>query len=199
MLKNVTLVLLVMIGCGGKTIDQLDDGGTNDGGPKGDAIYVDVPAPSDAIALPDSSLACNEIDPGTKTVPVMQVAQDPGPFAGTTASIQPGLYELVSFTLYTGPNGSSGNGGTIAGEVRVNVANSADYIFQAATQQDNQAPSRSNSDGNTAGPGVLAISQTCPSQGNAMKVAYYADSTSFTIRVDTGNATADETFDFVSP
>ncbi len=181
-----------MIGCGGKTVDPLD-GGADDGGPKGDAIYVDVPAPSDAFSLPDASSECNTIDPGTKTTSLMQVAEDAPPFAGTSNVIQPGLYALTSFTIYTGPNGSSGSSGTIAGQVRVNVANSADYIFQAAIVQDNQAPARSNSDGNNAGTGMLSIATTCPQPAQPVTALYSADSSSFTLRLGTGNAT-DEAF-----
>jgi hypothetical protein len=195
-----TLLLLLVAACGGKTVDPLDDGGDNDGGVKKDAV-VDV-KPSDVTPPPDDAkppLECNPVDPGSKTISMMEVAQDPPPFAGTSTSIQPGLYELVSLTVYTGPNGSSGNSGSIAGEIRVNVANSADYIFQVASVQDNQAPMWSNSDGNIVGPGTLTIAQTCPQPQPAVKVQYTADSTSFMIRVDAGNQTADEKFDYIGP
>ena len=197
MLRSVTLVLLVVAGCGGKTVDN-DDGGTNDGGPKQDAIVVPIdafPPPSDGAPPPQ----CNNLDPGKKTISVTEVAQDPPPFGSTSTFIQPGLYELASLTIWTGPNGPSGSSGSIAGELRVNAANSADYIFQVATVQDNQAPMWSNSDGNNAGPGVIAISQTCPSPAGAVKVLYEADSTSFTIRVVTGSQTADETLALIGP
>jgi hypothetical protein len=199
MLRSALVLLLAAAACGGKTINPLDDGGDNDSGVKKDVVVVDVtpppPPPIDGAPPPQ----CNNVDPGTKMVSVMQVPQNAPPFAGTSTFIQPGLYELVSLTLYTGPNGPSGSTGSVAGEIRVNVANSADYIFQVATVQDNQAPTWTNSDGNSAGPGVLTIAQTCPQPQQAVKVLYAADSTSFLIRVDTGNVTAEEKLAYIGP
>jgi hypothetical protein len=200
MLRYTLALVLVAAACGGKTVGPLEDGGgDNDSGVKKDVIVSDVtpppPPPSDG-APPQQ---CNNLDPGTKTISMMQIPQSPPPFAGTSTFIQPGLYELVSLSIYTGPNGSSGSSGSIQGELRVNVANSADYIFQVASVQDNQAPMWSNSDGNNAGPGVLTIAQTCPQPQPPVKVMYEADSTSFTIRVDAGNQTADETFEYIGP
>lgn len=200
MLRHFVLFAFVAA-CGGKTLQPLDGG--DDGGVKTDAITFDVGPKADAFPPPPTDGAppsqCNNVDPGTKTISMVEIAQDPPPFAGTSTFIQPGLYELVSLTIYTGPKGSSGTSGSIAGEIRVNVANSADYKFQIASVQDNQAPTWSNSDGNNAGPGVLAIAQTCPQPQPAVKVLYTADSTSFMIRVAAGNQTADETFDFIGP
>jgi hypothetical protein len=199
MLRSSLVLLLVAAACGGKTINPLDDGGTTDGSPKYDVIAVDVspppPPPLDGAPPPQ----CNNIDPGTKTISIMQIAQNPPPFAGTSTFIQPGLYELVSLTLYTGPSGPSGSQGSIASQIRVNVANSADYIFQVASVQDNQAPVWSNSDGNNTGPGVLTIAQTCPQPQQAVKVMYMADSSSFTIRVDAGSETAEEKLAYIGP
>jgi len=202
MLRHALLLLLAAAACGGKTINPLDDGGDNDGGAKKDVVVFDVGPPTDAFPPPSDGSPppqCNNIDPGTKTVSMTEVPQNPPPFAGTSTSIQPGLYELVSLTIYTGPNGPSGSAGSVAGEIRVNVANSADYIFQVATVQDNQAPAWSNSDGNIVGPGVLTIAQTCPQPQPAVKVLYTADSSSFMIRVDAGNQTVDEKFDYIGP
>lgn len=197
LIRNIAL-LFAVAACGGKTADPLDDGGTNDGSPKKDVVIVDVGPPTDAFPQPDGAPGtCNNIDPGTKTISMTQIAQDAPPFAGTSTLIQPGLYQLVSLTIYTGPNGPSGTSGSLAGEIRVNIANSADYIFQVASVQDNEAPQRSNSSGNNAGPGVLAIAQTCPTPEQEVKVFYEADSSSFTIRVDTGSETADEKFDLI--
>jgi len=197
------VVFLFVAACGGKTLEPLDDGGSDDSGVKKDGIAFDVGPPTDALPPPPGDGApppmCNNVDPGTKTVPEMQVAQDPPPFSGTSASIQPGLYELSSITIYTGPNGASGSTGTIAGEIRVNVANSADYKFQIGTVQDNQAPTRSNSDGNVVGPGTMTIAQTCPQAQPPVKVVYSATSSSFVIRVDAGSETADEAFEYFSP
>ena len=201
MLKRLALVLLAA-GCGGKTINPLDDGGSDDGSVKKDVVVIDVGPPTDAPPPPppiDGGPQCNNVDPGTKAVSVMQVPQNPPPFAGTSTFIQPGLYELVSLTLYTGPNGPSGSQGTIAGEIRVNVANSADYIFQVGSVQDNQASMHSNSDGNSAGAGVLTIAQTCPQPEQAVKVLYTASSQAFMLRIDTGSVTADEKFDYIGP
>jgi hypothetical protein len=192
-------LLLFLVGCGGKTIDPLQDGGSNDGSPQKDAVVIDVspppPPPTDGAPPPQ----CNSIDPGTKTITVAEVPQNPPPFGSTGNQIQPGLYELVSITVYTGPNGTSGSGGSIAGEVRVNIANSADYIFQVATVQDNQGVMRSNSSGNSSGPGVLVITQTCPTPDQGTKVLYTADSSSLALRVGTGNTTADEKFAYIGP
>jgi hypothetical protein len=204
MLKFNTLFLLIgLAACGGKTDNPLDDGGANDGGVKKDVAVFDVGPPIDAFPPPPLDGApppqCNNIDPGTKVISIMQVAQDPPPFAGTSTFIQPGLYELVSATIYTGPTGPSGSTGSVASEIRVNVANSADYIFQAATVQDNQAPTWSNSDGNNVGPGVLTLAQTCPQPQQAVKVQYAADSTAFVIRVAVANETAESKFDYIGP
>lgn len=195
-----TLLLLCVAACGGKTIETLD-GGDNDGGNK-DVVSFDVgskpdvsPPPLDGAPPPQ----CNDIDPGTKTISEMEVAQSAPPFAGTSSSIQPGLYALVSVTIYTGPNGSSGSSGSIAGQIRVNVANSADYIFEIGSVQDNQAPTHANSDGNIVGPGTLTIAQTCPQPQQPVKVLYTADSSSFMIRVDAGSQTADEKFVYIGP
>jgi hypothetical protein len=202
MLRPTLLLLLCAVACGGKTLEPLADAGDNDGGVKSDAI-VDVAPPTDAFPPPPTDGApppqCNNVDPGTKTISMTEVPQNPPPFAGTSTSIAPGLYELVSLTIYTGPNGSSGTSGSIAGEIRVGVANSADYIFQVASVQDNQAPTHSDSDGNIVGPGVLTIAQTCPQPQQPVKVLYTADSTSFMIRVDAGNQTADEQFEYIGP
>ena len=173
MLRSALFFLLAVAACGGKTLDPLDDGGDSDGGVKKDVVVIDVGPPTDAFPPPSDGSPppqCNNIDPGTKTISMMQIAQNAPPFAGTSSAIQPGLYELVSLTIYTGPNGTSGSSGSIAGQIRVNVANSADYIFEVGTVQDNQAPTHSNSDGNSVGPGVLTIAQTCPQPQPAVKV-----------------------------
>lgn len=199
MLRNVTLLLLACA-CGGKTVDPLDDGGTNDAAANKDAITIDVGPPTDAFPPTDGApqTQCNTIDPGTKMVSIDQVPQDPPPFASSsTAFIQPGLYELTAATLYTGPNGQSGSAGMIASELRANIANSADYIFQVASLQGNQAPMWTNASANNAGPGALSISTTCPTQDPPVKALFTADAQSFTIRVSSGNATADETFDLI--
>jgi hypothetical protein len=199
MLKPSVLFLFVAA-CGGKTLEPID-GGDNDGGVKKDVV-IDVGPPSDAFPPPSDGAPpplCNNIDPGSKTVPMTEVAQSAPPFAGTSSSIQPGLYELVSVTIYTGPNGSSGSSGTIAGQIRVSVANKADYIFEIGSVQDNQAPTHSNSDGNIVSPGTLTIAQTCPQPQQAVKVLYTADSSSFMIRVDGGSQTADESFAYIGP
>ena len=201
MLRSALLLLLAAAACGGKTINPLEDGGDGDRGVKKDVV-VDVGPPTDAFPPPSDGAPpplCNAIDPGTNTISMIELAQSAPPFAATSTSINPGLYELVSLTIYTGPNGSSGTSGSIAGQIRVNAANSADYIFEVASVQDNQAPMHSNSDGNNAGPGVLTIAQTCPQPQQAVKVLYEADSSSFTIRVGAGNQTADEKFVFVAP
>ena len=195
-------LFLFLACCGGKTIEPLQDGGSNDGASGKDVAVIDVglvdvgpPPPMDGDPPPE----CNSMDPGTKTISVAEVAQNPPPFASTGSPIQPGLYELASLTVYTGPNGTSGSGGSIAGEVRVNIANSADYIFQVATVQDNQGVMRSNSSGNSSGPGVLVISQTCPTVEQGVKVLYAADSSSLLLRVGSGTTTADEKFAYIGP
>ena len=202
MLRSVLVLLLAAAACGGKTIDPLDDGGDGDSGVKKDVIVVDVGPPTDAFPPPSDGAPpplCNDIDPGTKTISIMQVAQNPPPFAATSAMIQPGLYELVSLTVYTGPNGSSGSSGSLAAQIRVAIANKADYIFEIGSVQDNQAPTHSNSDGNTISAGVLSIAESCPQAQAPVKVLYAADSSSFSIRVDAGGETADEKFVYLGP
>ena len=199
MLRHTTLFLVLVAACGGKTIDG-DDGGGEDGGKNQDVIVVDE-GPPDVTVLPDSStVQCNTLDPGTNVVPIDEVAADPPPFASsTTQVIHPGLYDITSMTLYTGPNGSSGTSGTIAGELRANVANSADYVFQIVIAQDKQTPTWTNADANNAGPGALVITPTCPPSGQPTKVLYSVDSSSFTIRVTSSGETIDETFGYLSP
>src|SRR4051812_20832401 len=114
-------LLLFLACCGGQTIEPLDDGGSKDGAPNKDVIAIDSPPPPPPPPT-DGGSECNTIDPGTKTLSVAEVPQNPPPFASTSNPIKPGLYELVSIVVYTGPNGTSGSGGLIAGEVRVNVA-----------------------------------------------------------------------------
>lgn len=199
--SRLSLVLLVAA-CGGKTLEN-QDGGTTDGGPHNDAITSDVvPPPSDAFPPPTdgSPGGCNTIDPGTNTISIDQIPQNPPPFGSTgTPPLTPGLYALASITLYTGPNGPSGSGGTVAGELRVNIANSADYIFQVASVTNNDAPTHSNSTGNNTGPGAILISQICPDAQPGVNVLYVADATSFSLRVQASGATADESFKLIGP
>jgi hypothetical protein len=198
MLASRFSLLLLVAACGGKTV-EIDDGGTTDAGPHNDAVSSDVSPPPPPP--PDGSPGgCNTIDPGTKTISINQVPQDPPPFGSTgTPPLTPGLYELADITLYTGPNGPSGSGGTAAGEIRVNVANSADYIFQVVSVTNNEAPTHTNSTGNNAGPGTLVIAQTCPSSQPGVKVQYVADASSFRLRVQSSGVTADESFALIAP
>src|SRR5438105_11391268 len=109
MLKNLTL-FLCLAACGGKTLEPLDDGGANDAAIMKDAVAFDVVGPpTDAFPPPgDGGPQCNNLDPGTKSTTIQMIAANPPPFASSSAFIQPGLYEVVSITIYTGPNGSSG-------------------------------------------------------------------------------------------
>ena len=181
---------------------EIDDSGTTDGGHT-DAVSMDVAPPlSDAFPTPTdgSPGQCNNIDPGTKTISINQIGQNPPPFGSTgTPPLTPGLYELADLTLYTGPNGPTGSGGTAAGELRVNIANSADYIFQVASVTNNEAPTHSNSTGMNAGPGAIFISQICPDSQPGVNVAYIANASSFTLRIQGSGVTADESFQLIGP
>ncbi len=64
-------------------------------------------------------MGCNDVAPLATKITTQLVAKDAPPSSTVSPPPAPGTYALESATLYTGPNGSSGPGDTIAVTLRI--------------------------------------------------------------------------------
>jgi hypothetical protein len=183
------LLLLPLAACGGKVVEVNDASPPgNDAGPP--PPLVDGSPPPVTDGGPPGQ--CNDLDPGSAFVPIVEVASDPPPFIGGGQSLTSGTYALTSLTLYTGPNGASGTTGQLAATARISSAKDG-WLFEGASVEDNQAPNRSNSTAVSLGVGDLQVTEICPSAGSPANLFYGYNGSTLWLRVtnDT-NQTADE-------
>jgi hypothetical protein len=194
MLASRLSLLFLVAACGGKI--DLQDGGTNDGGPP--PSYDASPPPLDAQPPPPPPPSdggdCNNVDPGTKTVNVVQMQGSPPPFASLGDTIQPGLYELTAITVY----GGGGPSTIVQGQMRVNVSTNG-YVFNIGSISGNQAPTHTTLDAQVVSADAMVLTQTCPPSGAPVKANFNAEPTSLALRLYASTLTVDETFAFVGP
>ncbi len=193
------LLFFFVAACGGKTLEPLDDAGTTDGGTKPDVLVTDgAPPPFDAMPPPppppSDGGVCNNVDPGTNIVTIVQMQGSPPPFASTGDTIQPGLWKLTALTVY----GASGQGTNVTAQLRVSLVSSG-YIFQIGSVSDNQAPQHSTEQAQLVSASDMIITETCNGSPNQYKAMVSAEPTTFTLRVYEANLAADETFVYVGP
>lgn len=108
-------LLLTLAACGGQIAQPID------GGAPTDASTQDVITPNDANPPPpaDATVGCNDVSALATPITTQLVAQDAPPQATVSPPPPPGLYALQSATLYTGKNGTSGQGDSIAVTLRI--------------------------------------------------------------------------------
>ncbi len=188
MLK-LSIAFLFCISCGGQ-VDAQDSGTHTDG------------ATSDAPILTnnDAGAPCNTISASGTDVTIMQVAADPPPFASqdNAPAIASGLYDLVSMTIYTGPNGSSQSGNTIDTVARFSAANNGFLVDSYSVTGDEQVV-RESSNATINADGTLSLTQFCPTATPTVTIDYAFDGTTLTLRVlESSTETIDEVFTLAS-
>ncbi len=202
MLSRLSLLFIFVAACGGKTLEPLDDGGTTDGSTKPDVVAFDAkpppPPPLDAMPPPPppptDGGACNNVDPGTNTVTVVQTQGSPPPFASAGDTIQPGLWQLTGITVY----GTSGPGSTVAAQMRVYLTSNG-YILEIGSVSDNQAPQHSTEQLQTVSAMDVIITETCNGSPNPYKGLIAAEPTTLMIRIYEASLAADESWTYVGP
>jgi hypothetical protein len=200
---RLSLLLIILAACGGKTLEPLDDAGVTDASTKPDGSVTDaVIPPKDALPPPPPPPPldggdCNALQPMGKTVAGTQVAQDPPPFAGTGQTFANGNYLLTGFTIWTGPNGPSGSAGSFDALLRIESAKTGWTVDAVADV--NQSVSRSTSTMESSGQGVVVITGYCPSASPAQKALYTFDGSTLVFRfIASSNESIDETYVWVS-
>lgn len=127
----------------------------------------------------EAAAACNTLANGASSISVQQVAQNP-PSAGG-GPIVDGTYFLTDATIYTGPGGPTGPGGTT--QTTIQITGSTVQVVVA----DGQPPSRTTT---LATSGVSFTStDTCPDtavQSGSYTATTTSTSTTFVVILDGG-------------
>jgi len=186
-LAFVAPALLVAVACGGK-IDSGNDAGS-DGSPP-PLLDAQPPPPWDGGPPPllDGG-QCNNVPIVGPTVTFNQVPSAAPPFPSGGSPPFQGVYGLVAFTVYTGPNGGSSPLGT--GQVTLQLNSAKDgFDFQSVAVIGNQAPQRGSSIGQITGPNQLTLTAYCPGSSNGTPALYYFDGSTLWLRATTGSNNA---------
>jgi hypothetical protein len=192
---GLTALVSTAPACGG-AIATGDGGGGNDGG------VADAPIPPpllDAMPPPpdDGGFACNDVGLFGGVVPLVQIASDPPPMA-VGGSLVSATYVLTAYTIYTGPNGSSGTSGQGQITARVISNGPGDALWETVSQLSNQPLDRQNYDGVISAPGTIAFNPICPAtQPDVTPSSFFTDGSSIIVRTPSSSITVDVTFSIV--
>jgi hypothetical protein len=188
-------------GCGGRIDSNLDGGGSDASPPP--------PPPSDAQPPPPPPFDggppppwdggdCNNLPLLGQPVSFNQIPTNAPPFPSNGGSILSGVYVLVAFTNFTGPNGSSTPLGV--GQVTVQFSGAKDgYDVQSVALIDNQAPQRSGSIAKITGPDQLTFYGYCPTASGGSAAYYWFNGSSLWLRADNGTGNViDEQYSLIT-
>ena len=178
LISRAFVLLIFACACGGRIDSGLGDAGS-DASPKPDS--GPEPPPS-ADAAPPPSGDCTNLDLAGVPVPIEQVAEDTPPVSATGGSISTGIYQLTSFTIFTGPNGASGQAGTVDARIRVTSAKDG-WNVESIASTNQEAPQESASAAVISAPGALAVTTYCPSLSPTENVPYSFDGVKLTLFV----------------
>jgi len=132
--------------------------------------------------MPPPTGNCTDLDLVNEPVPIEQVAEDTPPVDATGGSISTGIYQLTSFTIYTGPNGASGEAGTVDARIRVTSAKDG-WNVESVASTNQEAPQKSESAAVISAPGALAVTTYCPTLSPSENVPYSFDGVTLTLFV----------------
>lgn len=171
-------LLILLAACGGRIDSGLGDAATDaatkpDSGPE--------PPPS-ADASPPPTGDCTNLDLIGDPVPIEQVASDPPPFAATGGGLSFGIYQLTSMKMFTGPNGASGNAGSVDARIRLTSAKNG-WNVEAVASTNQEAPQKSASTATVPANGELDITTYCPSASPTETTPYSFDGVTLTVFV----------------
>jgi hypothetical protein len=158
--------LVLLAACGGRV--DAGDGGVVDAG-------TDA---TDAADAP-TTFVCSDLGNFGADVSMDRVPSDPPPLAPPASPPVNGVYVLVGYSQYTGPNGAGGSAGTIAETVRL-VSQNGSYVIDYA-ETVNAVATSTHATAMQAGLGVLDVATVCPTT-TSFSVEYTTDGTSLTFR-----------------